>query len=40
MVVLAGSQIFINDLTNKVGWAGFSLTHAWFLKCEKTTLNH
>lgn len=30
--VLPVRQVFINDLTNKVSWAGFSLTHRGFLK--------
>jgi len=30
--VLTSGQIFIDDLTNKVAWAGFSLTHRGFLK--------
>jgi hypothetical protein len=30
--MLAVGQIFIDDLTNKVSRAGFSLTHRGFLK--------
>ncbi len=38
--VLTARQIFINNLTNKVSWAGFSLTHLNFLNANVCDLHH